>query len=61
MPDRTCECVGPRCDPIQIRRGDVLRTVPRPACDRCGSLDLIMVHGCTRCRACGFKADCNGW
>lgn len=33
----------------------------QPQCDACGSTDLIRVKACTRCRACGYKSDCNGW
>lgn len=37
------------------------RRDPQPQCDACGSADLIRVKACTRCRACGYKSDCNGW
>lgn len=32
-----------------------------PQCDACGSTNLIRVKACTRCLACGYKSDCNGW
>ena len=46
---------------VGVFRGARVTAAPRPACDRCGSCDLIQVHGCTRCQRCFFKHDCNGW
>ena len=37
------------------------RPEARPACDRCGSVNLAQVKGCTKCLRCDYKADCNGW